>query len=79
MEESESINLIIETQWFDIIKEHLEMGLTVTNSLLGPLFRLEEEDILTIMMMNFQEHSSFGPPLLRTLISKNQISVFYNS
>ena len=61
MEESESINLIIETQWFDIIKEHLEMGLTVTNSLLGPLFRLEEEDILTIMMMNFQEHSSFGP------------------
>ena len=57
MEESESINLIIETQWFDIIKEHLEMGLTVTNSLLGPLFRLEEEDILTMMMMNFQEHS----------------------
>ena len=57
MEESESINLIIETQWFDIKKEHLEMGLTVTNSLLGPLFRLEEEDILTMMMMNFQEHS----------------------
>ena len=39
--ESGSTNLIIETQWFDIIKEHLEMGLTVTNSLLGPLFRLE--------------------------------------
>ena len=57
MEESESINLIIETQWFDTKKEHLEMGLTVTNSLLGPLFRLEEEDILTMMMMNFQEHS----------------------
>ena len=57
MEESESINLIIETQWFDIIKEHLEMGLTVINSLLGPLFRLEEEAILTMMMMNFLEHS----------------------
>ena len=55
--ESGSTNLIIETQWFDIIKEHLEMGLTVTNSLLGPLFRLEEEAILTMMMMNFLEHS----------------------
>ena len=56
MEESESINLIIETQWFDIKKEHLEMGLTVTNSLLGPLFRLEEEAILTMMMIVLGPH-----------------------